>query len=202
MSTRLIYLVRHAQCGMPGTLLGAANPSLTAEGRADSAEVARQLRSEEIGRIVSSALRRARETAEIMAAELKLAVDIDERLNEISYGPWDGLTWEQIEARYPADAAKKLDDWLHFTPAGAEPFAAFLERLKLAWRLIAGHPAPRTAVVTHQAVNAVLFALSEYPELSSGDLRGLAGDRIYRFEQPQAAIVTVRIAESSPSPGG
>ena len=194
--SRRIYLVRHARCGDSGTLLGSADPSLTPEGRAESEGLARSLRGEGIGRIVSSDLCRAKETAAIIAAELNLRVEVDRRLNEISYGPWDGLAWVEIESRFPGAAANKLDDWFHFTPHGAEPFPAFFERVKQAWDSIRAASPARTAIVAHRTVNAVLAALSANPGLSAGDLQGSGGERIYRFEQPHATCI---VAGSSSS---
>jgi probable phosphoglycerate mutase len=186
---RPVFLIRHARCGSPGTLLGAADPPLTAEGRAESAELGRRLRGESIVRIVSSALCRARETAGIVAAELGLTVEVDPRLNEISYGTWDGLTWAEIESRFPEAAARKLSDWFQFTPEGAEPFPEFFERIKRAWRGLGDARPARTAIVAHRTVNAVLLAISSDPTFSASDLQGPAGERIYQFGQPHASFV-------------
>ena len=193
---RAVFLIRHAKCGRPGTLLGKADPPLTAEGRAASAELGRRLRAESIGRIVSSALYRARETAGIIASELNLGVEVDQRLNEISYGNWDGLTWAEIESQFPEAAARKLSDWFHFTPGGAEPFPEFFERVKQAWQALGDTRTARTAIVAHRTVNAVLLAISSDPALSANDLQGPAGERIYQFEQPHASCVLV----SGPTP--
>lgn len=193
---RAVFLIRHAKCGRPGTLLGKADPPLTAEGRADSAELGRRLRGESIGRIVSSALYRARETAVIVAAELNLTVDVDPRLNEISYGNWDGLTWAEIESRFPEAAARKLSDWFHFTPEGAEPFPEFFERVKQAWQTLDDNSTARTAIVAHRTVNAVLLAMSSDPTVSASTLLGPAGKRIYQFDQPHASFVIA----TGPSP--
>lgn len=195
---RPVFLIRHARCGSPGTLLGAADPPLTAEGRAESAELGRRLRGGSIGRIVSSALSRARETAGIIAAELNLAVEVDRRLNEISYGAWDGLTWTEIESRFPEAAGRKLNDWFRFTPEGAEPFPDFFERVKQAWASLTETHSARTAIVAHRTVNAVLLAIASDPALSASDLQGPAGDRIYRFEQPHASFVLA----TGPAPHG
>ena len=186
---RPVFLIRHARCGSHGTLLGAADPPLTAEGRADSAELGRRLRGESIGRIVSSDLCRARETAAIVAAELNLTVEIDPRLNEISYGAWDGLAWAEIESRFPDAAARKLSDWFRFTPEGMEPFPDFFARVKQAWDSLAETGPAQTAIVAHRTVNAVLLAIASDPALSASDLQGPAGERIYQFEQPHASFV-------------
>lgn len=188
-TNRPVFLIRHARCAHSGTLLGAADPPLTAKGRADAAALARRLRAKSIARIVSSALQRARETAGIVAAQLDLTVEVDPRLNEISYGAWDGLTWAEIEARFPVAAARKLGNWFDFTPEGAEPFTEFLERVRQAWNSLGDAPTTPTAFVAHRTVNAVLLAISSDPSLSASDLRGPAGDRIHRFEQHYASYI-------------
>lgn len=77
-------------------------------------------------RIVSGALCRAAETAHIVASELALSVDTDARLDEISYGAWDGLTWDEIERTDPETAAGKLSDWWSVTPEGGESMDALV----------------------------------------------------------------------------
>ena len=69
--------------------------------------------------IVSSDLIRARDTAAQLAALTGLEVGLDERLRETFAGEWQGLTREEIRARYGAD----LDQWAagsDLRPGGGE----------------------------------------------------------------------------------
>jgi broad specificity phosphatase PhoE len=70
---------------------------LSAEGEAAANALAARLEGVAFDRIISSPLRRAVETAEILAAGP--AVETDARLAEMDYGEWEGLTYAQIEAR-------------------------------------------------------------------------------------------------------
>jgi broad specificity phosphatase PhoE len=70
---------------------------LSAEGEAAARALARRLEGVAFDRIVSSPLRRAVQTVEILAADR--AVETDMRLAEMDYGDWEGLTYAQIEAR-------------------------------------------------------------------------------------------------------
>ena len=75
---------------------------LSDEGRAQAAALAGRLAPVEFRRILTSPLRRARETADLVAATPNPAgprVEPDVRLLEMDYGDWEGLTYEQIEAR-------------------------------------------------------------------------------------------------------
>ena len=56
--------------------------------------------------IVSSDLRRAARTAEALAAVTGLPVELDKRLRERDFGPWQGLTQAQIRERFPEDLAR------------------------------------------------------------------------------------------------
>lgn len=78
---------------------------LSDEGRAQAAALAERLATVDVRRILTSPLRRARETADAVAAVVAIparprpAPQADARLLEMDYGDWEGLTYEQIEAR-------------------------------------------------------------------------------------------------------
>jgi broad specificity phosphatase PhoE len=158
--TKQVYLVRHGVTEKPGVLLGQYDAALSAEGRRQASEMALQLANERIERIVSSSLLRARATAAFLAERLGIGVETDAGLNEISYGSWDGLRWEEIEQLDPQTARLKAGDWWSATPPGGEPAAAFSQRVERAWRSLLAHPARATVVVAHEAVNAVLADLA------------------------------------------
>ncbi len=74
---------------------------------------------------VASPLKRARETMEILRTTLGLdppAYAVDDRLMEISYGDWEGLTLPEIDARMPGMLAERERDKWDFAPPGGESF--------------------------------------------------------------------------------
>jgi broad specificity phosphatase PhoE len=81
---------------------------------------------------VSSPLRRARETMEILRPPLGLPprpYGIDNRLLEISYGEWEGLTLPEIEARMPGMLAERERDKWDFAPPGGESYRELTARV-------------------------------------------------------------------------
>ncbi|HZU20449.1 MAG TPA: histidine phosphatase family protein [Gaiellaceae bacterium] len=80
---------------------GWADPPLNDAGRAQARALAEQLRHMSFDAVYSSDLRRAHETAEIVAAPHRVPVFVDARLREIDVGSWSGLTRAEIEARFP-----------------------------------------------------------------------------------------------------
>jgi broad specificity phosphatase PhoE/ribonuclease HI len=99
--------------------------------------------------VVTSPLRRARETAAIVAAVLGLDVEEDADLCEADFGAWDGLTFLEVEERFPAELAA----WLGSTsvaPPGGESFDAVARRVRPARdRIVARHSGRTVLVVSH-----------------------------------------------------
>jgi broad specificity phosphatase PhoE len=145
-----LFLVRHAEPAITGVMLGWLDPPLSERGREQAATL---LRGARLTKVYASSLRRARETAEIIAREAPIEVLDD--LREISHGDWNGLTWSQVEARDPELAARKLADWRGVTAPNAEPWDAFAARVLRAMDLIRRGPRP-AAIVGHAAVNQLI----------------------------------------------
>lgn len=148
-----LFLVRHAEPALTNVVLGCADAPLSDAGRVHAASIwgARELPR----RVYSSPLLRARQTAELMTP---MPVEIVDDFREISYGAWDGKTWDEIESVDPEVARRKQADWFGVTPPGGESWADFDARIIRAWERIRNAPAP-CAIVAHAAVNAVLAAI-------------------------------------------
>src|SRR5947208_8271356 len=99
-----LLLARHGETdwNREGRWQGWADPPLNEAGRSQAHELAEQLRHVSFDAVYSSDLRRAHETAEIVAAPHGVPVVPDEGLREIDIGPWSGLTRAVIEERYPS----------------------------------------------------------------------------------------------------
>ncbi len=185
--TKQFYLLRHGVTEKPGVLLGQYDAALSAAGRKQAREAAQRLAHQPIERVVSSALLRAREMAQFVAEHFGIRVEADAALNEISYGRWDGLRWNQIEQLDPVTARRKAADWWSATPDGGEPADAFAERVERVWRALLAHAAQATVVVAHEAVNAALSDLAR--QRIGGDNRIWQPDwqRISSFKQDPGA---------------
>jgi broad specificity phosphatase PhoE len=98
-----ILLARHGETdwNRDGVWQGWADPPLNETGRAQARELAEQLRHVPFDAVYSSDLRRAHETAEIVAAPHGVPVVTDPGLREIDVGSFSGLTRAQIEERFP-----------------------------------------------------------------------------------------------------
>ncbi len=108
------FLMRHAEANsnVSGVISSVADEgnTLTETGKEQCRRAALNLREAGITRIVHSGLRRARETGELVAAELGLplsAVTADARLTELQVGAaYEGKTWSEFEGLYTTEAEK------------------------------------------------------------------------------------------------
>jgi len=144
----VLILVRHGQvaANARGLLLGRADPPLTPAGHDQAAALAAALPRPD--RIVSSPLRRARETAAVLAGRASgtgdgEGVEVDPRWIEMDYGALDGrpphALSERSWQRWRADP--------DYVPAGGESLAAVGARVRQACAELAPDAARRDVVV-------------------------------------------------------
>ncbi|GLW13757.1 bifunctional RNase H/acid phosphatase [Streptomyces sp. NBRC 13847] len=147
---------------------GGTDPELSAAGRRQAEATAAALAARgTIEAVVSSPLRRCRETAEAVAVRLGLEVRIEEGLRETDFGAWEGLTFAEVRERHPED----LDAWLASAKAeptgGGESFAAVARRVAVARdKLLARYAGRTVLLVTHvtPVKTLVRLALGAPPE--------------------------------------
>lgn len=145
-----LLLVRHGETDWNAErrFQGHADPSLNDVGRNQAQEVADALVGERVDAVYTSDLARARETAEIIAERLGIPVIALEELREIDVGEWQGLTWPEIEERYP-EGVRAWHESGHGWQAG-ETYDELGERILAVLRRIAAeHAGERVLVVGH-----------------------------------------------------
>ena len=85
---------------------GHSDPPLNEEGRRQAQTLAEELAGRPIAAVYTSDLRRARETADIVAKTHGLEAVVEPSLREIDVGSWSGLTTSEVEERYPEGWAR------------------------------------------------------------------------------------------------
>ncbi len=137
---------------------------LSTAGRAQAAALAGRIADEHFDRIVASPLRRAMETAGTVAGER--AVEPDPRLMEMDYGAWEGLTYDEIDARDAALRARWVADPETLACPGGESGADVAARARsfladlLAWAADRPGDDPVVLAVAHSTLNRVLLCVA------------------------------------------
>jgi probable phosphoglycerate mutase len=145
---------------------GQADPPLDQVGRAQALQAAALVAEMAPDLLLSSDLQRARATAEKVASLTGLDLQIDKRLRERHLGHWEGLTRDEVEARFPDEFA----DWAagrDVTRRGGESRQQVADR---AVDLVAGLPEVELVVlVSHGAtamcLTAALLGLPQTPSV-------------------------------------
>jgi broad specificity phosphatase PhoE len=166
----ILYIIRHQEPELRGRFIGRTDPPLTAAGRQIAHE---QLAGITADIVYVSPRLRAQQTAEAIGGDAPRVVLPE--LAEIDFGEWEGLTWEEIEQRWPDTAGRKVEDWMGVTPPGGEAWPGFHTRVSRALDRILAGPMP-AAVVAHMVVNAVLC-------------ERLFGTDPKHFHQPYGAVI-------------
>nr|WP_242059981.1 histidine phosphatase family protein [Oscillatoria sp. FACHB-1407] len=193
LTTRVI-LVRHgiSSYNVQKRVQGHCDEStLTEEGRDAARSVGSALQGLAFDAAYSSPLKRARETAELILSTTNITVSqgltLTDNLKEINLASWEGLTFDEVKAQYPAeyqawrDRPHELQIDLT-TPEGTVPFfpvVELFEQAKQFWReTLPKHPGQTILVVAHSGINRALICSAV----------GLGADRHHAFYQSNCGI--------------
>ncbi|MGW4813240.1 histidine phosphatase family protein [Kitasatospora cineracea] len=140
---------------------GGTDPELSGTGLAQAARAAASalLAEAPVHAVISSPLRRCRQTAQAAAERLGLDVEIEDGLREADFGHWEGLTLDEIRTRHPADL-RAWQSSATAAPTGATESLAEVAARTAAARdaLLARHPGRRLLLVSHVTPIKTLIA--------------------------------------------
>jgi len=182
-------LVRHATCDAVGVAIAGRAPgvSLNEQGRREAERVATRLAATQIDAISSSALARARETAEAIARPHALAVRDDDAFAEIDFGEWTGKSFEALSAG---------ERWQRFNTnrsttriPGGESFLDVQARaVNELERLAARHADARVAIVSH----------ADVIKTAIGYFAATPIDLLQRIEISPCSVSVIELNENGP----
>jgi len=157
MRTSLLF-IRHAQTDLAGTFCGRTDPQLNAVGLSQLPLLAGALALDPMDVIYASDLLRAQQTAKFLALPRGVAVVLRPALRELDFGDWETLTWDQIELRDKAYAARWIAEFPSLPAPNGELIPLFKHRAlqEIAW-LRQQAAEQNIAVVTHAGVLRVLL---------------------------------------------
>ena len=173
MQRRLI-LLRHGETLYNATrrMQGQLDTELSERGRAQAHAAAEDLRHLAINKIVSSDLIRAKDTADVVAADLGLEVVVDKRLRETHLGQWQGKTHEEVDTAHDGARALWRTDPTWAPPEGESRIDVAQRSREVVMELMRDHDEWDNAAVllvahggTIAALTATLLGLqvSQYP---------------------------------------
>lgn len=146
-------------------------------GRKEAHDLAELLSVFDVKNIISSDLKRAQETARIISIKLNAPVSLDQRLRECSFGALEGMTLNEIRARYGNVAMEDRDyaNPFDFREFGGESYQEVLDRHADVLREYRARFQNDTVLfVGHgEGLNILLYSLGQTPNLVRGEYRVL-----------------------------
>ena len=127
-----LLLARHGltQWNQEKRYLGSSDIPLNSEGKQQAKLLSKKLNSRPIDLILSSELKRAFESGNIIKANRELQVNTNPRLNELHFGVFEGLTYSEAHSKYPDMLKRWLEDY-DLPPEGGQSFSSFSETVKI-----------------------------------------------------------------------
>jgi broad specificity phosphatase PhoE len=179
-----LFVVRHGETAWSRErrFAGSRDVALEPEGLRQCEAVARALAPQAVAAVYASPLERARASAEVIAKPHRLPVETDPAFGEMAFGEWEGLTREEVAARFPA----AYEEWRHaphlLRIAGGETLAQVAERARGAVReLAATHTGKTIVLVTHAIVTRLIVL----------DALGLGPERLWTVDATPAGITEI-----------
>ena len=189
-----VFLLRHGQTDWNAErrLQGHLDMPLNALGLWQAEQLGQALAGEGVAAVYSSDLLRAQQTARPLAQRLGLSVVSDPALRERHFGRLEGLSYAEIDERFPEDASGWRQRKPDFAPGGGEALLAFSERAVAALsRLATPHEGQAIAVFSHGGVLDCLYRRAAGIDLQAARSWQLGNASINRLLYTGAVFVLV-----------
>lgn len=169
-----LFLIRHGET--PWTVArryqGSTDIPLNRKGIQQAKAIARALKADPPRYLYTSALRRARQTAQVIEKTLGPEPRVDPRLNELHFGKWEGVSYPDL-ARSRSRLFKRWQEGKLNRPPGGESVAALARRVGEFFKEISErHSRDSLAIVAHGGpIQMMLFKALKVTGCSIGSFR-------------------------------
>lgn len=176
-----VVLLRHGETPWNADKkhIGVTDMDLSQKGWDQAVALAKAVKNVEFAKVYSSGLKRAVRTAEAVCREQSMDLEALPGLNEINFGEWEGLTWQEIRNRYAADYERWLDGDPGFTLPAGDSWDSFRKRVMDTFEpLIPENDGKILGVVSHGGVIKTIIC----------SLSGFGPSFFFRFHLSPASI--------------
>lgn len=179
---------------------GQSDISLSDAGRLQALKLSERLKGEKIDAVYASDLQRAMETAGIIAAPHGLEVFPAREMRELSFGIWEGRTFDEINEKWPGEMDRWRKDPYNERPKGGETLSELCGRTSLFLKTAANkHPGKNILIASHAGpIRALLSVILNLHydlfwkfKISNASLTVVEYDGQDELDQSGAFIVTV-----------
>lgn len=162
-----IYFIRHGETeeNAKKTYYGGLDAGLSPKGINQCINARKYILNIEFQKVYISESCRTRQSAEILLKDVSEEFIMDKRINELSFGDFEGKTYEEIIRLYPEEEKQWRQDWKEFCPPSGESYREFYERVKDFMVSLEALNEENILVITHGGV-----IRAAYTYIMGGDL--------------------------------
>ncbi|MCE5195168.1 MAG: alpha-ribazole phosphatase [Nitrospiraceae bacterium] len=189
-----LYLVRHGetQGAEQKKYKGTIDVPLSEHGIEQIKELSAFLKKElkiKLSYVYCSDLDRAVKSAELIANPHGLKSIAVQDLRERNFGIWEGMSFEEIEKKYPAEFKAWAENPLKHSPPQGESTSEVKDRVLGALdNILKKHTGENIAIVAHGGVNRIILCHA----------LGMPLENIFRIEQDFAALNIIEFWDKFP----
>jgi alpha-ribazole phosphatase len=176
-----IYLIRHGEIAESGEFRynGQADVPLTPKGFDQYRLLAERLKNVPISACYTSDLSRCMEGADILCADRDIRPVTMPEFRELSFGEWEGLTWTELEEKFPNQWQARMNDFVGYRAPGGESLLDLRDRVIPAITgIVECHRGEEVFVVAHGGVNRIVLL----------DVLGAPPSSMFRIEQDYGCL--------------
>ena len=180
MDKKLIYLARHGDIGLgrDKRYIGQLDLPLSAHGKTQVALLKDLFCQVPLDEIYCSDLRRAQQTADIIATARQIIPVAHVGLRELNMGDWDGELFSDIRTKYPAEFKQRGKEIANYSPPKGESFSDCYKRVIPVFESLTQSDETTILIVGHAGVNRVILC----------HVLGIPLDNVFRFEQSYGCL--------------
>lgn len=188
MKDTIIDLIRHGEPVGGSRYRGQIDDPLSEKGWEQMREAVKGYDKWET--IVSSSLSRCSAFAEELAEQLSIPLNLDDRLQEIGFGCWEGKTKSELRAQDPDILERFWLDPVNNRPEGAETLVDFRSRVINGWDdIIRQHMEKHVVVIGHAGMMRMIIR----------EVLDMPLEMMFKLDVPNAGISRIRVSHYNDS---
>ncbi|MEI6647082.1 MAG: histidine phosphatase family protein [bacterium] len=181
-----LIFIRHGESLHAGErYIGRTDTPLTLRGYQQADWIASCLLDGRLDSVYVSPALRACETIQTFVDKTKFQIVVDTDLQEIDFGAWEGMSFEEIQAQAPELVTQWASNRMDFCFPGGECLDTFWKRVCRVGDALVAAPGQRLAVVTHGGV--VRYLLCHF--------LGLSPEQHRMFQIDLGSITTLKLQD-------
>jgi len=172
------------------TYLGWTDTDLNEEGIRQAQCAKQKLLDAKFDFIYSSPLKRAVQTARVLAKGLNTEIIVDNSLKERNFGIWEDITYKEITLRYPKEHDLWIKDWVNYCIPEGESCTNLYERVEkfIDDLIMSIHESENISVLIVTHLGCIRNAISH--------LLGMGVEGFWRFKISNCGITKVQIVDN------